>query len=325
MTPGLQTIEGVPVHDKDVAVKTDHYTVTPGMMGYFFYTCALDVLEQIKQTKEYDETKLLHDQMYDESRSYYDMIMNEALAHVCKMLIYCEAARAEGVTLSDEERLEVEEMLTAERVKAARDYSLEFSAYLKRVYGPQMTVKDMQSILEMETLASSFSQVVSDRMEASVTPEQVQAYLDAKESIDRTPSRNISFLYIPFAAGKVNAASVNRACEAMQKTPTVEALKELAELGSFSEEPNLTPKNSGVPGITSWLFAKERSIGDWGRVDVEGATYILLYTGNGLGYDEVAARMELFDAAYAAWHNSFVEALEFGYNYDCLDGYDLSK
>ena len=41
-------------------------------------------------------------------------------------------------------------------------------------------------------------------------------------------------------------------------------------------------------------------------------------------YAEVEARRALFDSAYATWYNGWVEALTFGYNYDCLDSYDVS-
>ena len=308
LSPGLSLIEGVAVHDKDVAVRSDHFTVTPGMMGYFFYTYGLRVLEEIQQTLPYDAGKLLHDQMYDETRSYYDMIMNEALDRVCKMLICCEAARAEGVELTAEQEEEISKLISADRVKAAGEYGLQYDAYLKQMYGPQMTSADMEEILALETLANSFSRTLNTRLEEGVTKEQINAYLAAQESVDHTPSRNISFLFIPFVGGGVNTERVNKACEAMQKTPGLETLESLSDLGTLGEEANMTPKNSGIKAITAWLFDSARRVGEWGRVDVEGATYILLYTGNGIGYDEVHARMTLYDNAYAAWYNSWVEA-----------------
>ena len=85
----------------------------------------------------------------------------------------------------------------------------------------------------------------------------------------------------------------------------------------------LSAPNRGIEKITAWLFDEARKIGDWGRVDVGGATYILIYTDNGMSYGEVQARSALFDLAFAAWHNGWVESLVFGYNYDCLDSYDF--
>ena len=87
----------------------------------------------------------------------------------------------------------------------------------------------------------------------------------------------------------------------------------------------MTPDNAGIAEIGAWLFAAERRVGDFGRVDLAGASYILFYSGNGMTYGEVAARMRLFDEAYAEWRESMVDQLTFGYNYDCLDGYDVGR
>ena len=325
LTPGLSTIEGEPVHDDGVAVRTDNYTVTPGMMAYFFYTYGVTCLAAMNETVPYDKTKTLHEQMYTETLSFYDAIMNETLDRVTRMLICCEAARAEGALLTDEEKSAVEQSITGYRVTAAVNYDKTLADYLKATYGPLMGEDDLRAVLELETLANRFSRTVSARLEGEITSEQALAYAGEHGLADATPSRNIEYLFLPFESGAAPEEKIAEAANAMQRSPTSETLRGLSRLGTVGAEADMTPDNAGIGEIGNWLFAADRRVGDWGRVDLSGATYILLYTGNGASYGEVAARMRLFDAAYAAWREEWVKTLTFGYNYDCLDGYDVAE
>ena len=323
LSAGLEMIEGVPVFDDGVAMKTDHFTVTPGMMAYFFYTYGNTVLSEIEKTVPFAQGVSLHEQKYSDTQSFYDVIMSETLTRVCYMLIVCEAAHAEGVVLSDTQKSEVEGALTTIRMTAAVNYNMELPAYLKALYGPRMTEADLRAVLEVETLANSFSMTLSDRLEAGITAEQAKAYADTNGLADATRSRNIAYLFIPFENGAVATQKVNTAFSALKNAPTVATLQAQAD-GTFGTEENMTPANGGIEQINDWLFAAGRKTGDYARIDTVGATYLVLYTGEGLSYAEVEARRALFDTAYAAWYNGWVEALEFGYNYDCLDSYDVN-
>jgi hypothetical protein len=152
----------------------------------------------------------------------------------------------------------------------------------------------------------------------------VQEYIRAQGIENDTPSRNIAFLFIAFENGKAATEKVEIAEREMRAAASAATLQALAEYGTYGSEENLTPENSGIAEIAAWLFAEGRRVGDWERIDLAGATYIVTYTGNGISYGEVKARMALYDTAYANWYNSWVEQLTFGYNYDCLDGYDTA-
>ena len=323
LSAGLEMIEGVPVFDDGVAVKTDHFTVTPGMMAYFFYTYGNTVLTEIEKTVPFAQGVSLHDQKYSETQSFYDVIMSETLSRVCYMLIVCEAARAEGVALSDVQKAEAEDRMTSYRMLAAVNYNMDLSAYLQALYGPRVSEADLRAVLELEALANDFSMLLSDRLEAGVTAQQAKEYADANGLADTTPSRNVAYLFIPFENGAAAAQKVNTAFAALKSAPTAATLQAQAD-GTFGTEENMTPQNGGISQINDWLFEAGRKVGDFARIDTAGATYLVLYTGEGMSYAEVEARRALFDTAYAAWYNEWVETLAFGYNYDCLDSYDVN-
>ena len=112
LSPGLSMVAGEAVYDEGVAMRTDHFTVTPGMMAYFFYTYGNTVMAQMQAYKPYDSSKSLHDQMYTDTLSFYDVIMNETLDKVTQLLVCCEAALAEDKGLTDAERAAVNESVT---------------------------------------------------------------------------------------------------------------------------------------------------------------------------------------------------------------------
>ena len=323
LSAGLKLIEGVPVFEDEVAMKTEHFTLTPGMMAYFFYTFGSTVLSEIEQTVPLQKGVSLHDQKYSDTQSFYDVIMSETLSRVSYMLIVCEAAYAEGVVLTDAQMREVESSMTAFRMTAAANYNLELTAYLQSLYGPRMTEADLRSVLELETLANSFSMTVSDRLEASITADAAREYATQNALTDATLSRNIAYLFLPFENGAAAEQKVQSAFAALKATPAAATLQAQSN-GKYGTEENITPENGGIEQITAWLFATERRVGDYARLDTAGATYLVLYTGDGESFAVVEARRALFDNAYAAWYNEWVEKLTFGYNYDCLDSYDVS-
>ena len=325
LSTGLSMIEGSPVYEDNVAMRTDNFIITPGMMAYFFYSYGATVMAQMQTVKPYDNTRSLHDQMYNEELSFYDVIMNETLYKVSQLLIYCEAARAEGTLMTREEYDKVEQTVEYYRVMAAADHGLTLEEYLTANYGKTVNEKDFVEALQLEAWASGFSLVLKSRLEGEITQREAQEYASANGLEDETLSRNIAYLHLPFEYGTAPEEKIAQVTSAMQKSPTEESLRALSELGTVGVEKNMTPENSGIKAIGEWLFAEGRSVGDWGRIDLSGATYILLYTENGISFGEASARMKLFDASFASWYNGWVESLEFGYNYDCLDSYDIEK
>ena len=323
LSPGLKVIEGKPIYDEGVAMSTDHFTVTPGMMAYFFYDYGGRLMVQMEQNKAYDQTRSLHDQIYEDGLSWYDVIMNATLERVCEMLIYCEAAHAAGVELTEAQITTVNEELTRLAMDAAAIYSKTLDEYCQSLYGPLMSAADLRSVLECELLANSYSFTVRKTLEDGITDEMVQDALAHLSLRDNTPSCNISYIAVPYVNGKANDAKVNEILAALKASPIAETLSGYSSAGTVGSESNLIPDNTSIKALSDWLFGAGRRVGDHGRVEEGTHTYVVLYTGNGMTYSEVSMRMHLYDTAYADWYNGWVEALDFGYNYDIIDGYDV--
>lgn len=325
LSPGLSLIEGSAVYDEGVALKTEHYTVTDGMLAYYFYGYGLSVMQELEKTKAFDPSKNLHNQMYSETESWYDTIMNAVLAEVCRTLVYCEGASAAGeATLPEEAEEAIGKQLYALRFRAAAENSEDLTTYLRRSYGPLICEQDLETALRYEAIASRYSSLLNDRLEGEISAADALSYAAAHNLSDETPSRNLEYLIVSGdseAAVKENAAA---ALAAVQKKPQAGAMAELTAFGTARTEQNMIPENAGVSEIADWLFASGRKPGDAGTVTSGGVTFVLLYTGGGVSRGEVRGRMALFDAAYAEWYNTLVSSLHFGYHYDVIDSYDVS-
>lgn len=323
LSPGLSMIEGTPVHDDGVAMQTDNFTVTPGMMAYFFYDYGGRLMEIMEQNKPYDASKSLKEQTYAEGLSWYDVMMNETLAKVSQMLIYCEAAKAAGIGLTADQEAAVEQELSTLAMNAAAYYKKTADEYLQALYGPLMNSDALRGVLRLELLANSYSLTVTGQLEQGITEQAIAEYASANGLSDSTLSRNISYIAIPYVGGKPNEEKVTAVSDALASAPHHETLAGFSAEGTVGKEQDLTPDNTDAAPIAEWLFAAGRRVGDHGRAELDGYTYVLVYTGNGMSYAHVSARMRLYDIAYADWYNGWVERLHFGYNYDILDGYDI--
>lgn len=323
LSPGLSMIEGTPVYDEGVAMQTDNFTVTPGMMAYFFYDYGGRLMEIMEQSKPYDASKSLKEQTYTEGLSWYDVMMNETLAKVSRMLIYCEAAKAAGIGLTSEQEAAIEQELSTLAMNAAAYYRKTADEYLQGLYGPLMNSEALRGVLRLELLANSYSLTVTAQLEQGITEQAIEDYVRDRGLGDNTLSRNISYIAIPYVSGTPNESKVSAVLTALAGAPHHDTLAAFAADGTVGKEQNLTPDNTDAAPIADWLFAEGRKVSDSGRAEVEGYTYVLIYTGNGMSYSHVSAQMSLYDIAFAEWYNGWVEQLHFGYNYDILDGYDI--
>lgn len=323
-SPGLSLIEGHAINEDGVAVRTEHYTVTEGMLAYYFYSYGLAVMQQMETKATYDSSRTLHEQMYTETESWYDAIMNAVLERVCRMMVYCEGAYDAGKAELPEDVLqEIEKSVYTMRYSAAALYQEDLTTYLRRYYGPKITEEDLYALLRMEAVAGRYSGALNAELEAAITAEEALSYATAHNLSDEGLSRNIAYLTVSGSATDDVNQNVTEARKAILKNPTKETIEGLTAYGTPSAEDNLIYENTGISAIRDWLFAEERKVGDVGVVNDTDATYVLLYTGNGVSRGEMLARMAIFDVRYAEWYNGLVGKLNFGYNYDIIDSYDV--
>lgn len=106
--------DNISMHIK-TSVKSDNYKVTPAMMSYYLkasYDSYIDFYgeEYISQYGP-DTTKPLEDQIYEGTQTWYDYMLSYTEDYVKNLLIWAEAADADGFEFTDEQLADIQKRL----------------------------------------------------------------------------------------------------------------------------------------------------------------------------------------------------------------------
>ena len=114
----------------------------------------------------YDSTKSDRDQVVDEEsgKTYYDLFMEQAKASMIQEAALADAAREEGVTLTEESQEQLESLLESYRTGASQSGYPSLNSFLKVYFGPYMNEKVLRSCLEESVLAAQYQTAYSDSL-----------------------------------------------------------------------------------------------------------------------------------------------------------------
>ena len=137
-----------------ISVTSDSYEIDNAMMSYFFNSQVQDYLRNTSSSS-IDQTKSLKSQKYSDSQTWFDYFMASTKAQVQQLVVLAEAAKAEGMELTAEEKESIESQLNAID-QQAQAQGTTFNKYIASIYGNGVTREDVQRCLELYTLANSF-------------------------------------------------------------------------------------------------------------------------------------------------------------------------
>lgn len=165
-----------------VSVSSENYEVNNSMLSYFFNTQYQQMASYLQQLG-IDTSKNLKNTQYSGSKSWYDYIMEQAITQVERILVLCEAAKAEGFEMSEEDRGHIDEAI--ESIKSmAKAYKEQYggseSFYIRSIYGYGVNLDDIRDAIELSQLASSYSAKLADSYQ--YTEEEWNEYLDENRS-----------------------------------------------------------------------------------------------------------------------------------------------
>lgn len=149
-----------------VSVSSENYEVNNAMMSYFFATNYSSAMAQNSSlfTTYYgfDTSKSLKSQEYPGGGTWYDYFMQSlTVPSVERMLVLCEAARADGYSLTDEDKASIDEAIeTIKSSAASSGYSL--ALYVMNYYGAGVNIDDVRDCMELTQLSYSYYQHIID-------------------------------------------------------------------------------------------------------------------------------------------------------------------
>ena len=214
------------------AVHSSDFEVDGAMMSYFVRN---EYDEYVQYIQEYygqfglsytwdqasaaagiDPNVGLHKQIQDKTtgKTWLEYFADTAATRVENLLVYCQAAKAANVTLTDEDYLTIDSQISYMELMAVYYYGYtSVDTYLGATYGEGVKAKDIRKAMELQTLASKYATQVQE------------AFLDAankdKDSVEKFFGENkndyISADYLSYTF-QVKLSSIRTDSENKDKT-----------------------------------------------------------------------------------------------------------
>ena len=167
------------------AMKTDHYSVNNAQFMYLtyltynnYYQTYYENYSAYMSSFGLDRSLPLSQQKYfgSETQSWLDVCKSEVMSSLEQTLALCEAARAAGFELTDDDRQTIDDTIQSLKDFAkANNYSL--SSAIAAMYGSKGIKKgDIKGVLEMQILASNYATKINE--DYSYTEEQINKYYE---------------------------------------------------------------------------------------------------------------------------------------------------
>ncbi|MBQ9086659.1 MAG: hypothetical protein IJY47_05680 [Clostridia bacterium] len=190
---------------------TENYKINNNMLSYYFYTqyqafqtdyssylsyFSLDTSKSLKdQTFGGDGTTTNYDTAFlgDFSGTWFDYFMDQTVEGAKSVLLFCEEADARSITLTDEEKQEIETAIDT-MTTTATTYGYTLNAYLSATYGAGVKVSDVRKAMTYSALASKCMNTVMEELDTAITDDRVES----KYSENKLDFNVVDYTYYTF-------------------------------------------------------------------------------------------------------------------------------
>ena len=166
-----------------VAAESENYKVTTPMLTYYFNAMYQSYAGQsngsLLQYMGLDSTKSLKEQNYTNDQTWYDYFMDMTKAQVQQILVLAEAARAQGLKLTDAQKEEIDAMISDFDTYAKQYGYSSTDHFVQRAYGPGVRAKDIRACMELSYLADAYTEYLVDTYD--YTEADWNAYFEENE------------------------------------------------------------------------------------------------------------------------------------------------
>lgn len=154
------------VQKRTTALETENYKISSAMLTYYYNSAYQNFVSSYGSAISslgLDTSKSLKDQkMSGSDGTWYDYFLNNAKNSAQQILVLCEAARADGIKLTDEQKDEIDEVIATMKSNAkSNNVSLDF--YLSRVYGTGVDEGVFRKCMELSELAAHYSEHMTEQ------------------------------------------------------------------------------------------------------------------------------------------------------------------
>ena len=178
---------GEKYNSNDIVLKSENFSYTRAELSIAFNQYFMDFFYNNENIDFYniDTEASLKDQIYYDDVTWFDYFADLSLSYMENVLVLCEAAKAEGVELSEEDLSEIEDVLDS-YVRYANDYGYTEIEYFAKFFGPEANQDYLREYYKKEALAIIYEnrQVSSYTFTAEELSEYAESNREAFYAID---------------------------------------------------------------------------------------------------------------------------------------------
>lgn len=296
-----------------IAVQSKYYSFSLGDMQYLYYDNYNDFMNENSENVNIDVEKSLRVQFYDKDNNitWYDYFLQQAKDNAESFILLASAAKDEGYKLSEKEKKEIDELITAFKEYGAEEgYSL--SGYIEYAYGKGITEKNVRHCQEIKKLATRYYTEKIDERILDFTDEDYETFLGNHFEDYAGRTCMIDYTYFSFEAqfeegftdsqkeesrnNSYKLAEELRDCGSAEKFDEIilkyiETAK-LAESQGMSSREYLDTIYKGSSyynqddDFSKWAFSDERKSGDTTIIEVKENVFVAYYLNKSIYFDE---------------------------------------
>lgn len=250
----------------------------------------LDPSKPLQQQTMNDTAKMMLGIAGDEEMTFHQFFLDSAKKGLIEMTVMLRKAQEDGFTFTDEMQAEADETIAA-LDGYAKQNGMSRAAYLKALYGKNMTTGAFEKLLHNTVLVSYYTRNYRDNL--TYTDDQIEEYYQ-QHTADFDV---VDYDYIYFkgtapattdedgksvpATDEANAAAAEEAKkasgEALSRFKNGEDLEEIAkdyEIATYYSQDDASNYGDTMSG---WLFDEARREGDADVVESNGNCYLMLF------------------------------------------------
>lgn len=267
---GGNTEETQPTEEKhkasDIALSTENFSFTRAEVSYIFGKMYSDFKLNYPDSVDMyniDTNSSLKNQIYHDDLTWFKFFVDGAVEQMKQVLALCEAAKAEGIELDEQDRADIDEIIRSWK-SHAKDYEYTVDELLGKFYNSDVTLDVMRSYIEKEVLSTKYQMKAGEGFE--FTEDELNAYVKENENnfyrVD----------YLSFTTSEDDTSTPKKSAEKIAGAKTEEEFKSLAteymnNIGKKEDEINAALEKVAVKGelkkeygkFSEWAFSEGKA------------------------------------------------------------------
>lgn len=219
-----------------VAMKSENYEISSAMMNYYFNTLYQNYSSTYASMGSLDTSKPLDEQDYIKGeQTWYDFFMDMTKNNVRQLLVLCEAAKADGFKLEDDDSHDHSADETLATIESmAKTYGVTLNYYLENVYGKGVNEKVFRECYEISEIASHYSEHMTEGYDFSEDDWNTY-YKENKDTFNKVDYLSYTFKVEKAEVEKDATDDDKAAAEALDKEEAARLEKIASELAATAD------------------------------------------------------------------------------------------